>query len=357
VNPRIALAIARKDVVDAFRNLYLLSAVLFPVGLSVLFSLAFSPENGFRLGTVAVYDQGSSRLVGQMRAHPLITDVAEVDSRDSLVEAVRGDALGGLVLPAGFDGAVAAGQSPEMELLVDGSRGVGERSALRQLLDQQLKDLAGLPEPARVVESDVTSDPSVAVGEAGIQGLFLVVLLMLALTMTGVFVVPTLLVEEKERHTLKTILVSPASYSEVVVGKALAGLAYALLGAAILLALNDGLRGNVVAMVAAVLLGAVFLVEIGLLLGALFSTTAQVNTWSSVVMLVLILPTWLGGNLATEWLNTLVRLLPTYYLADLISLARIGAPVSAMWTSFGVLAGCAVAAFAAVLWALRRSTR
>jgi ABC-2 type transport system permease protein len=357
MNPRIALAIARKDVVDAFRNLYLLSAVLFPVGLSLLFSLAFSPENGFRLGTVAVYDQGRSMLVERLREHPLITQVAEVDSRDALAEVVRGDALGGLALPAGFDEAVAAGQSPEMELLVDGSRGVGELAALRQLLVQQLKELAGLPEPARVLESDVTSDPLVAVGDAGIRGLFLVVLLMLALAMTGVFVVPTLLVEEKERHTLKTILVSPASYTDVVIGKALAGLVYALLGAAILLALNDGLRGNVVAMISAVLLGAIFLVQVGLLLGALFSTTAQVNTWSSVVMLLLILPTWLGGNLATEWLNTLVRVLPTYYLADLISLARIGAPLQAMWTSFGVLAGCAVAAFVAVVWALRRSAR
>jgi ABC-2 type transport system permease protein len=348
MNPRIALAIARKDVVDAFRNLYLLSAVLFPVGLSLLFSLAFSPDNGFRLGTVAVYDQGSSRLAGQLEAHPLITQVVEVDSRDALVDAVRGDALGGLALPAGFDQAVAEGQSPRLEVLVDGSRGGGELAAFRRMVDVQLRELAGLPEPAQVVEADVTADPAAAGPGPGVQGMILVVLIVLALTMTGAFVVPTLLVEEKERHTLKTILVSPASYTDVVAGKALAGLLYALLGAGILLALNDGLRGNVVAMALAVLLGAIFLVQVGLLLGALFSTTAQVNTWSSVVMLVLIIPTWLGGNLATEWLNTVVRV---------ISLARGGAPVSAMWTSFGVLAACAVVLFVAVVWVLRRSTR
>ena len=51
-----------------------------------------------------------------------------------------------------------------------------------------------------------------------------VMLLVLSIVGIGVFVVPSLLVEEKEKQTLKFLLVSPAGPVEVVAGKALVGL-------------------------------------------------------------------------------------------------------------------------------------
>ena len=115
--------------------------------------------------------------------------------------------------------------------------------------------------------------------------------------MVGIFVVPYLLVEEKEKGTLKAVLVSPATYADVVAGKGLVGLFYALLVAVILLLLNGGFGGNVVITLLSVVLGSIFLVQVGLLMGAAFKAINQVNSWSSIVMIVLMLPGMFGDFL------------------------------------------------------------
>jgi ABC-type Na+ efflux pump permease subunit len=48
-------------------------------------------------------------------------------------------------------------------------------------------------------------------------------LLIVVLAMTGAYMLPTLLVEEKEKHTLQALLVSPASPGDIVISKALTG--------------------------------------------------------------------------------------------------------------------------------------
>jgi len=68
--------------------------------------------------------------------------------------------------------------------------------------------------------------------------------LSMGLIITGVYVVPAILVEEKEKHTLEAVLVTPASFPDLVAGKALVGIVYSLLSAGIVLLLNHGFSGN-----------------------------------------------------------------------------------------------------------------
>jgi ABC-2 type transport system permease protein len=49
----------------------------------------------------------------------------------------------------------------------------------------------------------------------------------------GILLVPTLMLEEKQTRTMDALLVSPASISQVVIGKAIAGFFYILVTAAI----------------------------------------------------------------------------------------------------------------------------
>src|SRR4030042_1156717 len=94
----------------------------------------------------------------------------------------------------------------------------------------------------------------------------LVMFLVMSLTMTGSFVVPLLMVEEKEKHTMEFLLVSPVTPAEIAVGKAFTGLAYSGLGAAILIALNHGWSGNWPLTILTVFIGSFFLVSVGLLM-------------------------------------------------------------------------------------------
>ena len=61
---------------------------------------------------------------------------------------------------------------------------------------------------------------------------------VLMILMMGIFLVPSLLFEEKETKTMQALLVSPASIGQVVIGKALAGSFYILVTAVMIFAIS-----------------------------------------------------------------------------------------------------------------------
>ncbi|MHB9091460.1 MAG: ABC transporter permease, partial [Chloroflexota bacterium] len=354
-NLRIVLAIARKDIVDAARNMYLAGAIAMPVGFYLLFQLILPSGADLKLGPIAVYDQGSSRLVAALAADPLITKLVTAESVGELEDTVREDAVGGLALPAGFDAAVAAGSTPELTVLLNGKRGGGELNTFRRLVDEQVRKMEGRPPVAKMIVRDVQATAGAPQsGADAMQTYTFLLLLVMGLAMTGCFIVPTLLVEEKEKSTLKTILVSPATYADVVAGKALVGLFYAVLGAALLLVLYRAGPGNLALLLGAIFLGSLVMVEIGLLMGSAFKNTAQVNSWSSIVLVVLLLPSFVSGPALSVAVATAMKLLPTYYLVQLVEQARNGSSELDPWISAAVLGACAVVCFFGIVWFLRR---
>ena len=347
MNLRIISAIVQKDMVDAIKNKTILFSILLPIGFSLLFGFVFKSEDVLK---VAVFDEGGSALIeglAQMEG----VEIVRCDTGAQVRETVEKGANGGLVLPPQFDQAVAQGDKPSLQIYVNSKKGGGGPTFFRQFIQEQLMELAGQEMPADVRLEILNAPPEGEEEHFDIKQYMLVMWLVLALAGTGAFVVPTLLAEEKEKHTLAAILVSPASYVDVVAAKAIVGLVYALLIALILLALNGGLVGNLALLFTTILLSSLLLVEIGLLVGGLFENVTQVNTWSTFVLLPLMLP---GMLLAFPGvLEVVVRLIPTYYTIDAVKLALTDqATLSNVWLDLAVLGGCAVALFVAVVWSL-----
>jgi ABC-2 type transport system permease protein len=353
MQPRIILAIAKKDIVDAVKNAYILFALILPVGMSLLFSFMIPQDRPL---DIVVYDPGQSRLVELLKSNAA-WQLIPASSAEAVSQRVKEGALGGLALPDDFDVALAAGKTPELRVYYNGGRSGSEQLVLRQAIEGALRTLAGQTMPARLATFDVTSSgPGVTRQEFDLNSFYLVLLLVMALCMVGAFIVPTILVEEKEKRTLQAVLVSPASFTDLVIGKALVGLFYALLIALLLLLLNKGFAGNAAVTLLAVVLGALFLVFVGLLMGAVFSTITQVNTWSSIVMLALLIPAmFILPPQPPAPISTITRLIPTSYMADAISIGLSGkATLSNVGLDLLVLAVATVLILAAVLWALRR---
>lgn len=354
MNWRIVAAIARKDIVDAVKNLYVLFSLVLPIGILLLFGLMFPEAEEVGTMTVAVYDEGDSHLVSSLRAVPGV-QVLEVDSEEKLLAEAEKKVVAGLVLPAGLDAAVEAGQQPEVVVYLNLRRGGGERAAAQRVIEQQIWGLVGQEEPARVAWRATG-------GQAGpefqIDRYLLIIIVVMGLAMTGAFVVPTLLVEEKEKHTLAALLLSPARPVEIVMGKALTGLFYSLLLTGLLLVLDEGWVGDWPVTVAAVILGASFAVTVGLLMGGLFRTTNQVNTWSTVAVLAIMAPSWTTLLDSSPAMDTVLRLIPTYYLAHALQLSLAGeAKLAAVGPDLAILASGTALLVAAVVWTLRREGR
>jgi ABC-2 type transport system permease protein len=354
---RIIAAITRKDVVDAIRNRYLLTALITPLFVALLFRVLLPGGNPRNLFTIVVHDSGNSAMVADLRNRSQLKVVEAGSAEVTASEVEKRNAVGGLVVPSNFDADVTAGKQPTLTIYVNNKKSVFEQAAFRQLMDAEVRSLMKYPEPVHAAWIDVGKETSAASGGGmGLSQMLLPLLLIMTLGMVGAMVVPLLLVEEKEKRTLDFLLASPASLKEIVAGKALTGVTYSLLIAGLLLFINRGLVGNWFLTLLTISLGLLFVVGVGLFMGTLLNNTMQVNTWASSVLIVLLMPSFpsLGLPAAVE---TAMRLIPTYYLTEALKLSLAGSSVSRVWSHLTVVLVCSLIAFTAATWALRRGNR
>jgi ABC-2 type transport system permease protein len=355
MNVNIVSAIARKDIVDAIRHRYLLTALVTPLFVALLFRVLLpGGGTGDKLLTVVVHDAGGSGLVTELRKTPQIS-VVQADSADATAgEVERIKAIGGLVVPAGFDADLAANKQPQLTVYVNNQKTVFEQAAFRRLLDQLVRSFAKQPEPARLVWVDVDKQPNDrGLGGTRLDQILLPLLLILTLGMIGAFVVPLLIVEEKEKRTLDFLLSSPASLNDIIAGKALTGVVYTLLIAGLLLGINRQSIQSWSLTLLTIVVGLLFVVGVGLVIGSVLKNTMQVNTWASLVLILLLAPSFPSIGI-TRWFDQAMRFIPTYYLSEALKLSMAGTVSSQLWMYLGVLLVCTIVVFFAAAWALHR---
>lgn len=130
------------------------------------------------------------------------------------------------------------------------------------------------------------------------------------------------------------------------------------MGVVILLAFYQGWTGSWILTLVALLLGALFTVGVGLLMGALFRNANQVNTWSSLVMLLLLVPSWTGILGPETAIDVAVRLIPTHYLARALQLSLAGEiALPAMAGDLAMLAASVLVIYAGVMWLIARERK
>ena len=353
MNTGIVAAIARKDILDAIRNRYLLVALVTPLFLAILFRVLLPGLSGANSLTVVVHDPADSRLVSQLRAAPQINLIKAGSADGVSMEVENSNAVAGLAIPTTFDADVAAGKQPELTVYVNNTKSSIQQAILKQVLEQQVLALVD-PIPARLSWVDVGKEAG-AQPQAGfnLNQMLFPLLLLITFGMSGAFVVPLLLVEEKEKRTLDFLLTSPASLSDIVTGKALTGVVYSLLIAGVLLAINNKLIGNWPLTLLTLLSGLLLVVAIGLFMGSLFENTMQVNTWASLVLMVLLAPSFPMPGLPVA-LETASRFIPTYYFVEALKLSLAGSASARLWGHLAVVLGCTVLALFAAIWGLRR---
>lgn len=348
---RVVAAIAQKDLIDAIRNRYLLVALLTPLSVALLIRLMMPGINSLTNMTIVVHDPDRSTLVSQLRATPQIKLVETDSAQTAKAEVENIKAAGAVLVPANFDADVAAGKQPQLTIYVNNQKNNIEQSSFRLLLERQVGSL--VQPPAVLNWINVRETTGAPTREFNLSQMLLPLLLLLTFGMTGALVVPLLLVEEKEKRTMDFLLTSPARLSEVIAGKAVTGVVYSVLIAAVLLALNRQLIGNWPLTLLTILIGLLLIVAMGLLMGSLFQTTMQVNTWASLVLLVLLVPSFpVPGSPAM--LDAAMYVIPTYYFVEALKLSLAGTSSARLWGHLAVVLTCTVVAFFAVTWALRR---
>ena len=321
--------VLRKDLGVGPRSPIFLYAIVLPVILTLLIRVVFGSlfDPVPRLGIV---DEGESQVVQNVRDVEGI-QVTFPESAAALKTLVENNDLdGGLVLPAGFDGALQAGQMPNVQFFFGGQSLASNRVVLGVTMVDLIREVAGSPAPIDVETITVGEGESVP-----IVSRLLPLIVLMAVLIAGALTPATSLVEEKEKRTLTALLVTPTRLGDVLLGKGALGFILAMATGVVTLALNGALGANPAALLLVLVLATLMAAEVGLMLGSFAKDTKALYTiWKSgAIVLVAPVIFFIWPNLP-QWI---AKIFPTYYfLSPLFEIAIRGAGLADVWLELAI---------------------
>lgn len=348
---RIIGAIAAKDIAEAIRNKSILS-ILIGVALLLLTSQALPLVTGLvDTQRVVVYAESLEQLRPLRRYEGL--SVSPADSPETVQTVVSQTA--GPVLGISLDEPLPPGDEPltltayYVHWLSDNKVTTAQaetEAALSEVFNRPVSlEMVGIFPP---------------VDSSGQPAIFAMTFMMITIAI-GAALVPFLFLEEREGKTLDMLLVSPATVSELVIGKAIAGAVYVFVASAVMLILYNYLIVQWPVALATTFLGGFMAVMIGLVLGTFLENQGVLNMIGGLtIILLLFLPLieQFAGTRAPETLVNIIHWLPTTAMGRLLrlSMAAENLPAGTV-PDLLIITGFTVVLFLLVVWRLRRTDR
>ena len=354
---RILWAITAKDLVEALKNKNTVFLIVFGVLMLAFYREYPALTSRGEPPNVLVYDADSSALVAYLENSQALEVYTGYQSEAQMKEKLANGEVPelGLVIPADFDRIIEAGGAPELQGYVMNWVNEDDAAGLQRAVEAEITQLVGTPIYIQMRDNVVYPMPDS--GGLGVTAGFGFVYII---TTLGLIMIPHLMLEEKQSHTIEALLVSPASEGQVVMGKALTGLFYCLVGAGIALAVFHSLVVHWWLAILAVLFGSLFTVSAGLLLGTGIENRGQLTLLAWVFIIPLFLPVFLSlmDDLLPATLIQVFRVLPTVVMFNLLRASFSGvAPVGTSLIQLMWVAACAGGMLLLVAWLVRRRDR
>lgn len=351
-------AIYIKDLLDAVRDSRILITLVTPLLIGVFYSYVFNDDDMLS-ATLVVRDPGNSALVEQISTAvngSVDLDVDRVESAEAVQQQLADDnADVGIVIPEGFDAAFAAGQQPDLQVFLPASSSIGGQYILATL-DPILRSMAGQELPANLSVDVVELDPAnlTVIDRMSMRTWSIVLSLVLMVSMVALLAVPIVLAEETEKKTIDA-LVLVSSYGEVVIGKALLGATYVAIMSVILLGITRLRPVDNVWFFLSMIVLSICLLGFGLLLGSVFKSATQLNTWSGLLLIPAVFPASFVGLGLPDLVDQIAGLTPTGAGMKLLTNSFSDTEVySNQWQSLVVLIAWSVLFYGLLLWQLSR---
>ena len=264
---RIILAITVKDLVDGIKNRNTLSILITAIFIVLFYRFISTIRLGNGLPNVIVYDAGSSSLAQELDRNRNLNFYI-FGSQAVMEEKLSkgGDAREiGLVLPFGIDAAIEGNELIELDGYMLNWASENDVSETLIAAEREISRLAGEPIEINLEGNVIYAQPD-SFGHPFVTSIaFVFITLMIGTTLT-----PNLMIEEKRTKALDALMVSPASSSQIVIGKALTGIIYCLLGSVLVLLINFRLVVHWELLILVFFAGTFACVALGLLLGTIF---------------------------------------------------------------------------------------
>jgi ABC-2 type transport system permease protein len=354
---RVVWAIASKDILGALRNKNTLGVIFSSLFMVVLYRMLPILNARLEPSPVLIYDAGDSTLGVYLENSQAVSAHTGYDSQEEMLTALaKGDVPElGLVIPEGFDQALADGREMPLRGFVSYWLSDRQAAAIRESIEVEVARLLGRPVTIELQTEKVYVTPGP--DGAGTQA---AMALVFVFCMIGITMVPHLMLEEKQSRTLEVLLTSPASEAQVILAKALAGLFYCLLGGAVILGINHAFVVHWGLTVLAVVCFSLFVVSLGLWVGTKVETRAQLSimVWPFFIPLFFPVILYLLGDLFPDIIARLIVVIPSATMLVVMGYAFAGsiawaAPLAGM----GWILICTAAALVATVRLVRQRDR
>jgi len=402
------LDLARKDLLQITRDpMAAFFLLLMPIIFTLMFGLTFGdfggPAEGDPRLPVRFLDEDGGALAGRLRTLLATSDVIRVEAetgetRSALEEAVADQELAGVVIvPAGYDQALRAGEALPLTLVADLANNAG--STVQGEVEAAALKVASAAETARVAtETRVAAQGGASTGDSffaetleealaaweapplavtatmasGVAGEDAPAVsenafahsspgMMAMFAIAGLLTAAQVLVLERKSRSLQRLLTTAISRVEILLGHYLA--MFLMIFTQLLLLLLFAqlfLRLDYLAAPLATLLlitsTALFCASLGLLVGAVARSEEQAIIFSLLLMFVLagVGGAWFPLEFTPESFQRIAILTPVAWIVEgLKDIAVRGLGLDAALSAAAVLLAYAVACFGLAVWRFR----
>lgn len=163
---------------------------------------------------------------------------------------------------------------------------------------------AGMPILLAVLFKQKENDPS--------DLTFLAIPILIAISITGAFVQATMIAEEKEKNTLRALMLSPASKLEVLAGKSATTTLFAMNVIAACIVISGVPDVNIAYLTILVLLLLIIFMTLGTVIGLIARTASESSIVGLPILLFFIFGPIFVPNLDLPALMNIIKLLPSY---------------------------------------------
>ena len=297
-----------KELLQGPKNFILIWIIVAPVLISLIVSLVFGtlftdkPKFG-------VMDEGSSKLVtSAQELDSIITKT--YDSVSEIKQAVESGSVDlGIVLPQDLDERIMQGSQVKVTAYVWGQSLAKERIVLRATFANLARGLAGQEALVEIESATLGGEGSIPWNDR-----LLPFIVLMAVFIGGVFLPAISLIDEKQKKTLRALVITPTSVGDVFAAKGIGGVIISLAMGVVILTLNQAFTANPLLLVLVLTLGAVMASELGLICGALIKDATTLFAIWKVGGIVLFAPAlvYMFPQIP-EWVG---KIMPTYYLVQ-----------------------------------------
>ncbi|MDD5287592.1 MAG: ABC transporter permease [Dehalococcoidales bacterium] len=262
MNLKRVWTLIKNEIFHGPKDLVLIMSVVTPILLALFVNLAFGNIFTDR-GSLGIYDAGNSQLPAILNSAKTMSVKSYENEADLKTATANGSIDMGIVLQPAFDSTIMSG-TVNLKAYVWGESLAKNRALIPIAIADAVREIKGAVLPVNI--------EAVALGDVSNlpwNDRLLPLVVLLAIFFGGMMIPAASLINEKNRHTLEALSVSPATIGDIFLAKGIVGAILATFMGVLTLVISDGVNSSFPALVLVLGLGAIMAAEIGLLAGAL----------------------------------------------------------------------------------------